>query len=207
MNEPIAAPRVVAVSGVPLFRLGVTAAFAGRNDFVLMAVAETAEEVYQTVAETGPNVVLVDADLPDADGLETAAALREAYPACGVVLLGRLSDEMMFRALDAGLSAFVPTSTRTEGLLAAVRNAAFTPHSFSAPDLAQALARRDRQRSQLSPRENEVLQLLRAGLSVSRIAQQMMVSESTIKTYVARVYDKLGVRSRAQAVAVTGQDR
>jgi DNA-binding NarL/FixJ family response regulator len=191
----------MAISGTPLFGLGLKAAFDGHPEFTFVTVAENAADLDPTTMETTPGAVLVDAELSDPDGLSTAAALRQAYPLLGVVLLGRASDELLFRSLSAGLSAFVPISAPTGTLRAVVRHAAITPASFSAPDLAKAMARRESQRYQLSPREKQVLNLLRDGLTMARIAEVLMVTESTAKTYVSRIYDKLGVRTRSQALA------
>ena len=92
-----------------------------------------------------------------------------------------------------------------EVLLSAFRHAAVAPASFTAPDLAQAMARHRRQHQLLSPREGEVLRALHSGSSVPQIAEAMLVSESTIKTYLSRLYDKLGVNSRAQALSVAAR--
>ena len=204
MSDTTEVTRVALASAVPLLQMGVIAALSSRGDFLLAGVAEAVDEMHETLTRTQPDVMVIDADMPGGDVLTTARALRRSYPALGVVLLGRDSDDLLFKALDAGLSAFVPTSAPTQTLLAATRHAAATPSSFSAPGLASALARRDRQRTRLSPRELEVLRLLRDGFTLHRIANEIGVSESTAKTYVARLYDKLGVHSRAQAVAVAG---
>ena len=87
-------------------------------------------------------------------------------------------------------------------LLSAFRHAAVAPTSFTAPDLVQAMARHQRHQQLLSPREGEVLRMLHTGASVPRIAEAMVVAESTIKTYLSRLYDKLGVNNRAEALAV-----
>ena len=89
-------------------------------------------------------------------------------------------------------------------MVAATMHAAANPSPFAAPDLAQAIARRSSPRAQLSPRELQVLQLVRDGHTIGRIALEIGISESTAKTYLARVYDKLGVRSRSEAVAARG---
>ena len=109
------------------------------------------------------------------------------------MLIGPRDGDRILRALEAGISAYVPTNAPIEVLLSAFRHAAVAPSSFTAPDLAAALARHRRQQHLLSPREGEVLRLLHQGSSVPRIAEVMLVSESTIKTYLARLYDKLGV--------------
>jgi DNA-binding CsgD family transcriptional regulator len=108
----------------------------------------------------------------------------------------------MFRALETGVSAFVAKTAPVEEVLAAIRHAAVAASSFTASGLAVALARRRsvQERLSLSPRETEVLRLLRDGLSIPAIALAMFISQSTAKTYVARLYDKLGAGNRAQAL-------
>jgi DNA-binding NarL/FixJ family response regulator len=110
-------------------------------------------------------------------------------------------DQHLFDALDAGASAFVPKSSPADDIVAAARHAASSPRTFSAPDLAAALQRRHSDdRPQLSPREREILGLLADGLSVSAISATLFISESTTKTHVSRLYDKLGAANRAQAL-------
>jgi DNA-binding NarL/FixJ family response regulator len=200
-NEPSDPIRLGVLSGVPLFQMGLRALFDGRADFRIVVVSESGDGLGDTIPISDPQVVLIDGDLPGAGALAIGAALRNAYPRLGVVLLGRQTDDLLFRALDSGFSAFVAISARPSALLAAAMHAAANPSSFSAPDLAQALARRNSERSRLSPREMEVLRLLRDGHTVGRIAAEIGVTESTAKTYLARIYDKLGVRSRAEALA------
>jgi DNA-binding NarL/FixJ family response regulator len=87
-------------------------------------------------------------------------------------------------------------------VLAAIRHAAVAPHSFTAPGLAAALDRRRGQHGLLSQREREVLTLMRDGRSLPNIAQEMRVSEATVKTYVSRLYSNLRVNNRSQALMV-----
>ena len=109
---------------------------------------------------------------------------------------------MLFRALETGVSAFVGQTAPVEEMLAAIRHAAVAASSFTASGLAVALARRQtvQERLALSPRETEVLGLLGDGLSIPAIAARMFISQSTAKTYVARLYEKLGAGNRAQAL-------
>jgi DNA-binding NarL/FixJ family response regulator len=96
----------------------------------------------------------------------------------------------------------VSKSAPVQDVVAAIRGASLSPASFSAAGLANALRRRrdTDQRMALSPRERQILFLLHDGLSVPEIAAQLYVSLSTAKTYVTRLYDKLGARNRAQAL-------
>jgi DNA-binding NarL/FixJ family response regulator len=194
--------RLLLVSDSTLTGLGLTAALRGDPDIVLTGLVDSAARGRLAAAELRPDVVVVDVALPDEDGLRLAAELRQNAPGMGVVLIAPRDDDRLIRALEAGISAYVPTNAPIEVVLSAFRHAAVAPASFTAPDLAQALARHRRQQQLLSPREGEVLRMLHSGASVPQIAETMLVSESTIKTYLSRLYDKLGVNNRAQALAV-----
>jgi DNA-binding NarL/FixJ family response regulator len=193
--------RLLVVSASTLVRLGLTAALREHSDVALAGLAGDAAEGRRLAAEPHYDVVAVDVALPDEDGLALAGSLRQSAPARGVVLIAPRDDDRLMRALEAGISAYVPTNAPIEVLLSAFRHAAVAPASFTAPDLAQAMVRHRRQQHLLSPREGEVLRMLHEGSTVPRIAETMLVSESTIKTYLSRLYDKLGVNNRAQALA------
>jgi DNA-binding NarL/FixJ family response regulator len=189
------------VTDATLIRVGVVASLPATSGVSLVGTARSATEGRRLADETSPDVIAVDAGLPDEDGLSFAAGLREAEPERGVVLIGPRDNVQLLRALEAGVSAYVPTNAPIEVLLSAIQHAAVAPASFAGPDLAQALAGRRRPHQVLSPREAEVLRLLRDGSTVARIAETMLVRESTVKTYLSRLYDKLGANNRAQALA------
>ncbi|MDX6292132.1 MAG: hypothetical protein QOH50_1207, partial [Kribbellaceae bacterium] len=141
--------------------------------------------------------------LPDADGMRLARDLRDRYADLGIVLLtSNCEDDILFRALETGVSAFVSKSAPNAEVLAAIRHARVAATSFTATGLASAVVRRGRPIGPLalSPRETEVLARLAEGMSVPAIARSMFVSPSTAKTYVARLYEKLGASNRAQAI-------
>jgi DNA-binding NarL/FixJ family response regulator len=118
-----------------------------------------------------------------------------------VVLIGPAEDRVLVRAAIAGISGYLPATAPVHVLLAAIRRAAVAPDSFTAPNRAGVL-RRPLSRARLSPREGEVLRHLLTGSTLAAIADTLVVSESTIKTYASRIYRKLGVRDRSQAVDV-----
>jgi len=193
------------VSDSTLARIGLTATLRDNRDVALLGLAQSASEGRQATDDLHPDVTAVDVALPDCDALRFAAELRRTRPALGVVLVGPRDDERLMRALEAGISAYVPISAPIEVLLSAVRHAAVAPGSFTAPDVARALARRRQQQHLLSRRETEVLRLLYAGASVARIAEAMVVAESTVKTYLSRLYEKLGANNRGEALAAAGR--
>jgi DNA-binding NarL/FixJ family response regulator len=110
-------------------------------------------------------------------------------------------DEHMFGALEAGASAFVLKSAPADDVAAAVRRAAISPTAFTANDLGAAMRRHMQAPTvRLTPRENEILQLLGDGLSVALVAKRLYISPSTAKTHMSKLYDKLGASNRTQAV-------
>ena len=112
-------------------------------------------------------------------------------------------DEQLFGALEAGASAFVAKDSPSDDVIAAARHASVSPRSFTAADLAEAMRRKLRPTGpQLSARESEVLRLLAEGLGVAAIARQLFVSESTAKTHISKIYEKLGAANRAQAIMI-----
>lgn len=194
---------VFIVDGQTLIRYGLRELVAQQPDIDIVAECESAAEAMAMMAAVQPDVVTVDVSLPDGDGLRLAQDLRDRHPVLGIVILtSQREDDVIFRCLEMGMSAFVAKTAPVEEVLCAIRHAAVAPSSFTASGLATAVARRRslQDRLALSPRETEVLRLLHDGLSVPAIAQEMYISVSTAKTYVARLYEKLGAANRAQAL-------
>jgi DNA-binding NarL/FixJ family response regulator len=195
--------RLVAVDEHVLLRLGLAGVLTGSPDITLVGEAGSAAEAEQVVRDTYPTVLTIGLTLPDGDGIVVARRLREIRPEMGIVLLTAASDDaLLYRALDAGLSGYVMKSAPVATVLAAVRQAAAAPASFTAPGMQTVLARRHNQGGLLSPRERQVLLLMRHGTSLPAIATHLQVSEATVKTYVSRLYSKLRVNNRAQALMV-----
>jgi DNA-binding NarL/FixJ family response regulator len=195
--------RLAVVDGHTLIRYGLSELAAHNPELEIVAECSSMADAVSVVQAAQPDVVTADVTLPDGDGLELARQLRDLRHDLGIVLLTSCAqDDVMFRALETGVSAFVPKTAPLEELLAAIRHAAVAASSFTAAGLAAALFRRRAMQDQfgLSGRENEVLQLLRRGMSTPEIARAMSISHSTAKTYVARLYEKLGAANRAQAL-------
>jgi DNA-binding NarL/FixJ family response regulator len=195
--------RIVVVDGHTLTRYGLAGLVAQHPDLEIVGESASAAGAPQVIALSGPDVVTIDVSLPDGDGLHLARELRDRYPDLGIVVLTSWGeDDVLFRALDTGASAFVAKTAPVVEVLGAIRHASVAATSFTAAGLVDALARRRDidVRFALSTREREVLQYLRDGNSVPAIARAMFVSQSTAKTYVARLYDKLGAANRAQAL-------
>lgn len=193
---------VVLVDDHELIRQGLRRAFERADDFSVIGEASSAAQALETVAAAPPDVVVLDVRLPDGSGLDVAKKLRENHPVMGIVVLTMYAgDDQLFGALEAGASAFVPKDSPAEDVIAAARHAAVSPRAFTAKDLAGAMQRRlSPSGPQLSPREREVLGLLADGLGVAAISKKLYISESTTKTHISKVYEKLGAANRAQAL-------
>ncbi len=193
---------VVLVDDHELIRQGLRRAFERTGDFTIVGEAGSVAEALEVVGAHEPDVVIFDVRLPDGSGLDAAKKVRDAFPAMGIVVLTMYAgDDQLFGALEAGASAFVPKDAPAEDVISAARHAAVSPRAFTANDLAGAMQRRlTPSGPQLSPREREVLGLLADGLGVAAISKQLFISESTTKTHISKVYEKLGAANRAQAL-------
>jgi DNA-binding NarL/FixJ family response regulator len=193
---------VLLVDDHDLIRQGLRRAFERADGFSVVADVATVSEARAMVQQLTPDVVVTDVRLPDGTGLELARDLRADSPDLGIVVLTMYAgDEQLFAALEAGASAFVAKDAPSDDVVAAARHASVAPRSFTAQDLAGAMQRRMTPTGpQLSPREQEILQLLAEGLGVTPIARRLYISESTAKTHVSKLYEKLGAANRAQAI-------
>ena len=194
--------KVLLVDDHELIRQGLRRAFERDGDFEVSGEAGSLTDARRLLGLTHPDVVILDVRLPDGSGLDAAKKIRADFPDLGIVILTMYAgDEQLFEALQAGASAFVPKNAPSEDVVAAARHAASSPRSFAASDLAEAMKRKMSPTGpQLSPREREVLGLLADGLGVAQISRQLFISESTTKTHISKLYEKLGAGNRAQAL-------
>lgn len=194
--------RIMLVDDHELIRQGLRRAFERTGEFDIVGEAGTLAEARAVSAQVAPNVVVTDVRLPDGTGLDLARELRGLHTDLGIVVLTMYAgDDTLFAALDAGASALVSKDAPAEDVVSAARHAAVSPRSFTAKDLAGAMQRRMQPSGpRLTERESEILVLLADGLGVAQIARQLFISESTAKTHISRIYEKLGAANRAQAV-------
>jgi DNA-binding NarL/FixJ family response regulator len=195
---------VLLVDDHELIRHGLARAFERTSEFTVAGEAGSVAEGIALARSLEPDIVVTDVRLPDGTGLDLVRQLRAASDEIGIVVLTMYAgDEQLFAALEAGASSFVTKDSPSDEVIAAARHASVSPRSFTAGDLAGAMRRRlTPSGPQLSARETEVLKLLAEGLGVAAIARQLYVSESTAKTHISRIYEKLGAANRAQAIMI-----
>jgi RNA polymerase sigma factor (sigma-70 family) len=180
----------------------------------VVAEATNGAEAIDAVRRTRPDVVLMDIRMPEMDGLEaTRRILTGAASEPRVIILTTFDlDHYVYAALSAGASGFLLKDVTPEHLVAAVRMVR-AGDALLAPTITRRLVERfasrsadtatiHRDLSALTPRELEVLRLLAQGLSNAELAAHLHLSEATVKTHVARILGKLGLRDRVQAVVI-----
>jgi DNA-binding NarL/FixJ family response regulator len=178
-------------------------------EFHCTSAYASAHEALEGLPKNPPDVVLMDINLDEdgMDGIDCVRSLKTVLPDLQVVMLTVFEDtEKIFRALAAGASGYLLKRQRPEELLAAIREvvAGGAPMSTSIARKVvksfQSTAQRGMESAELSHRELEVLQALAQGLAYKQIADQLNVSIHTVRNYIRRVYEKLHVRSRTEAV-------
>jgi DNA-binding NarL/FixJ family response regulator len=201
--------RVLVADDQPLVRGGFRMILDERPDLELVGEAEDGEQAIRLARELDPDVILMDIRMPSLDGVEATRRLVEAGSRARILVLTTFDlDEYVYAAVRSGASGFLLKDVQPAELVDAIRvvaagNSLFGPAATqrllerfappAAPEAALAL-------DQLTDREREILRLLAQGRSNAELAQQLYVSEATVKTHVSAILRKLAVRDRVQAV-------
>jgi DNA-binding NarL/FixJ family response regulator len=214
--------RVVVVDDQPLVRAGIVMLVNVEEDITVVAEAADGQDALAKVRAQRPDVVLMDVRMPGTDGVAATRAMIEeglttqsGQPIGVIILTTYHIDEAVYAALRAGASGFLLKDAAPAEIVNAIR-AVVAGEAWLDPAVTRRLidefATRPEQHTptpaemaQLTPREREVLTFLARGLSNADVATELFISEATVKTHLARVMMKLGVREKAQAVAAAYQ--
>ena len=206
--------RVLVVDDQSMVRAGFRMLLAGEKDIEVVAEATNGLEAVEKAARLHPTVVLMDIRMPQLDGLQATRRILASDNATRILILTTFDlDEYVFEALRAGASGFVLKDDSPEQLIAAIRTVADGAALLS-PTITrrviQKFARMSRpappkQLDELSDRERDVFGLLARGLSNAEIGNELYISETTVKTHVTHILQKLDLRDRVQAVVLANQ--
>ncbi|MCC7130739.1 MAG: response regulator transcription factor [Anaerolineae bacterium] len=191
-------------------RTGLRMLLENQSDMVILAEASTGNEAIELVDVYHPNVVVMDITLPDISGIEETRRLKAKHPKIAVVALTIHEDEQyFFEMLQAGASGYVPKRAAPEDLISAIR-AAYNGEIYLYPSLAKALVSDylGRSRTQqeeekleaLTPREQEILELLAEGLTNDEIAEHLVISRHTVARHRENLMRKLDLHNRSELV-------
>jgi len=202
-SNPNMVIRVVVADDHEIVLRGLRLTIQGERDMQLVGEARTGREAIEMVERTNPDVLLLDIQMPDMDGIQAAEAIRAAFPQVAILILTSFCDDArLYAALRAGVNGYLLKDIDGDSLVAAIRGAA-----RGEPQLHPDIARRLMERipapvdpfAELTPRERDVLLLVARGLSNKEIGQELSLTEVTIKGYVSALLSKLNVADRTQA--------
>ncbi|WP_210725682.1 response regulator [Arthrobacter silvisoli] len=184
-------------------RSGLRALLSTQPDVDVVAEASSGEDGVAAVLDHGPDVVLMDLSMgPGIDGIEAIRQIRAARPTQAVLVFTTYdSDADIVRAVDAGAMGYLLKDAAPDEIFAAVRGASRGQSHMSAPVASRLFQQMRNPDEALTPREAELLTLLTEGLSNKELGRKLFISEATVKSHLAHIYAKLGVDSRAAAIA------
>ena len=210
--------QVLIISQQSLFQQGIEHALSGRREIEISSVPEVNSEVLSSIDTSPPDVVLLDIDGPEDNGLERVRKLKQRSPSIGVIVLTSTpNDPQLFQALKAQAVAYLGKSITADQLVDTVRRVASGEHPINEslvtrPKVAeqvlqqfQELYWRDQAEaiiSPITPRETEILNYIARGYLNKQIAAELGISEQTIKNHVTSILRKLNANARTEAVVV-----
>ncbi len=198
---PAVPARVLIVDDHALLRTGVANIIDHEADLQVVAEAANGADGVAAFAQHRPDVTLLDLRMPVMEGVEAVRRIRELDPQAKVIVLTTYdTDEDIARALKAGAKAYILKDIASDALVACIR-AVLDGKTYLAPAAAAKLAERVT-RIQLTPRELATLRSMAQGRSNKEVAQELGISERTVKTHLGHLFQKLGVASRTEAVKV-----
>jgi DNA-binding NarL/FixJ family response regulator len=209
--------RVLLADGHSLFRDALSTALTAEPDLVVVGEARDGLEAVAEASRTEPHVVVLDADLPNGDGVRAAALIRDRLPGCRIVILAAEEDpEVLTSAVEVGASGYLTKASPLSDLVEAIRSVhrgdTLVPAQMLGGLLERLIRRRQeqdeavRRLGRLTAREREVLSLLAQGGDNDSIAQVLVISPQTARTHIQNVLVKLGVHSRLEAAALAIQN-
>jgi DNA-binding NarL/FixJ family response regulator len=201
--------RVLICDDHEVVREGLRTLLSRRDEIAVVGEAGTVQEAIETAAKAKPDVVIMDVRLPDGSGVEACRAIREARPETHVIMLTSYADdEALFASIVAGASGYLLKQTRGQAVVDAI-TAVAQGRSLLDPDVTGKVLERvrrgreqeDPQFASLTEQERKVLEQLAEGKTNREIGATLFLSEKTVKNYVSRILDKLGLARRAEAAA------
>ncbi len=192
--------RIVLADDHPLTRAGIAEFLRRESSLELLGEAEDGLRAWQMIQELKPDVALLDIRMPGLDGVSVAQKVKEAGLSTATIMLTSYdAQQYVMASLRAGARGFVLKTVSPKELTAAIATVA-RGGLYLDPEVATVMGERDFDPEQLSTREREVLVLAAKGLSSKEVASKLFISERTVQTHLASIYDKLGSKNKTEAL-------
>lgn len=197
---------VVVIDDHPLMRKSLSTLVDAQSDFEVVGTAGHADEAFDVVQSTRPDLLVLDVAMPDMDGIDFAEALREKAPQVQIVLVTMHEDDgTLRRAARLGAEGYVPKSAPAVEVVRALQTVT-EGRTYISPRVADRMMTLASGEGNdpfvtLTPREMEVLRMLASGMRTAEIAHELFLARKTVKNHLSNVYTKLGVDSGTQAVS------
>lgn len=191
--------RILICDDHPMIRVALRSTINMEPNMAVIGEAVDGSEAVMMYKKHRPDVVLMDVNMPLMDGLEAITTILDEYPDGRFIILTNFdSEEDVFRGLEAGAMGYIIKDTPQNTLISGIHTV-YNGHRMISPDIAQKLSQR-KTYPRLSPREMDILRLMRDGKSNQAISIQLNITESTVKSHVKNILFKLGANDRTQAV-------
>ena len=205
MTEAI---RILIADDHPIVREGLATVLNQEEDLEVVGLAENGLEAVARARKLCPDIILMDLQMPEMDGVEAIQKIKEEAPDIGIIILTTYdAEDYIFRGIEAGARGYLLKDSTPGEVLKAIRSV-HKGESLIQPRVASRLLDRFSQLARapdtgeiLSPRELEVLQLMAKSSVNKEIATELLIGESTVKTHIVHIFNKLGVKGRTEAVA------
>jgi len=190
--------RIMVVDDHPSMRMGLIALIQGQSDMDVVAEASNGEEAVIVYEDTNPDVVLMDLQMPEMNGIEALMLIRKKFPEARIIILSTFDwDEDIHLAIQSGAKSYLLKDASIEEIAGVIR-LVYSGENVLPAVVAKRLEECS-QRKQLSEREREVLEYLIKGRSNKEIAAKLYISEETVKSHLKSLFVKLQVRDRTEA--------
>lgn len=209
MAEP--RTRILIADDHPVFRFGMRALIEAQRDMVVVGEAETGTDAIRLVESLQPDVVLMDINMPDLNGIEATQQISQKTPDVTVLIITMFDDDTVFTAMQAGARGYLLKGAKGDETLRAIRAVANGEVIFS-PGVAEQMMRffargigtsppvPDLPFPELTTREREILDFIAGGLTNNAIAEKLVLSPKTIRNHVSNIFSKLQVATRSEAI-------